>query len=813
MNRKKLVSLLGVLAALTIPSLAIQAATPIPLNLPRPDSKPGDATKPVKVYILAGQSNMVGMGDITGARPPYPSVLLSADPAIIPGSMPIGGSALVAHGVYQSADPKAEKGAVVSLYKGSYDSTADYAKLTPARTATVALGTVAANLPTIDGPHTAVATAWIAVPATGTYALHAGFSDSTHAIVTLDGKEIYRKEVGGKPAYGKVALETGKRYPITITYFKGGSAAFWLEQVDIEGKGDLVTLTKKDNKFPYLLDDAGKWTARNDVFYKEARLHPESAGSALSATSNNGASIGPEVGFGYVMGTFHDEQVLLIKTAQGNRSLGFDFRPPSSGKTDQKGAEEYEGLEYRLMVKGVRETLDKIDKIVPGYNGQGYEIAGFGWFQGHKDSGASKEEYEKHLVNLINDLRKEFKAPKMAAVVASVGFDGYRIVEGPWKGIWEAQMAVGDPKQHPEFAGTAASVDTRDFWREVEESPRAQGYHYNRNPETYLLVGEAMGRAMVRMQGGEAVAIPKSDREAWTAARVAAEAAAAAKPAPTAEQKAASLAALKPMILNGALAAFLGDPRNQPLLQAAIKGEKPARVSPLLNDTLDEAVAYYRAAGINDYDWKPFGGDMKNATWEYFSFNLPKVQADPRAKVVPAVKVAYPAGMENWFARDFDAKKAGWKSGAAPFGERSDNLKLPDWLKDRVGKRAPATLCEDDVLLLRQSFDLPPLKEGHRYRIRVGGSAHNNMGEGYAIYVNGKLLAESKSGIVAWRREGHRPRGGHVYPEFRDEFKSGKVTIAVSNFPMDNRPPEALIPPGDTLSVWMEEMRLPPPGE
>ena len=93
---------------------------------------------------------------------------------------------------------------------------------------------------------------------------------------------------------------------------------------------------------------------------------------------------------------------------------------------------------------------------------------------------------------------------------------------GPWKGVWAAQMAVGDPKQHPEFAGTVASVDTRDFWREVEESPRGQDYHYNRNAETYLLVGEAMGRAMVRLQGGEAEAIPKSDREARVAAEVAA---------------------------------------------------------------------------------------------------------------------------------------------------------------------------------------------------------------------------------------------------------------------------------------------------
>ena len=97
--------------AVALQSLAATGGS-IPRELPRPDGKPGNAAKPVKVYILAGQSNMVGMGDISGARPLYPSVFLSADPAIIPGIMPIGGSALAAHGVYQSADPEARKGAV-----------------------------------------------------------------------------------------------------------------------------------------------------------------------------------------------------------------------------------------------------------------------------------------------------------------------------------------------------------------------------------------------------------------------------------------------------------------------------------------------------------------------------------------------------------------------------------------------------------------------------------------------------------------------------------------------------------------------------
>ena len=793
------------LAAIAWTSFALNvSAKEIPAQLPRPDNKPPVTDKPVKVYILAGQSNMVGMGDINGARPLYPSVFLAADPHIIPGTMPIGGSALAVHGVYQSADASAAKGAKASVYEGAYDPRADYAKLAPAKTATVALGSVSEKLPALDGPHSVVVSAFIDVPAAGNYTVHAGFEDSSHAVVTLDGKEVYRKEVGGKPVLTKVALETGKRYAVAITYFKGGSAAFWLEQVDIEGKGDLVTLTKKDKKFPYLIDDQGKWTVRNDVFYKEARLRPDSAGSPLSATSNNGVSVGPELGFGYVMGTFHDEQVLLIKTAQGNRSLDFDFRPPSSGRAD--AANEYEGLEYRLMVKGVRETLDKIDKILPGYKGQGYEIAGFGWFQGHKDSGSTKEDYEKNLVNLINDLRKEFKTPKMPAVVATVGFHGYRLVDGPWKGVWAAQMAVGDPKQHPEFAGTVASVDTRDFWREVEESPREQDYHYNRNPETYLLVGEAMGRAMVRMLGGEAVEIPKSDREARTAARVAAEAATAAKPAPTAEQKATLLAAIKPMILDGALAGFVSNPRYQPSLQAALKGEKPARVSPYLGDTLDEAADYYRVVGIHDYDWNPFGGDLKGATWDYFGFDLPETQ--DKKKGIGDLKMTCPAGMENWFAPDFDAKKAGWKSGEAPFGVEKDTVKYPEWYGPSK-RTSPKTVCEKDVLLLRQSFDLPPLKEGYRYRIIVGGSVHANSGEGYAIYVNGKPLAESKAGVVAWRREGGKPRGGHVWPGFRDEFKGGKVTIAVSNFPMNNMSAEGFIPARAPLGVWVEEMKIP----
>ena len=70
---------------------------------------------------------------------------------------------------------------------------------------------------------------------------------------------------------------------------------------------------------------------------------------------------------------------MLIKTAQGNRSLGFDFRPPSSGRTDPDN--QFEAAEYKLMIEGVRKTLDNLSSVLPDYQNQGYEMAGFVWFQ------------------------------------------------------------------------------------------------------------------------------------------------------------------------------------------------------------------------------------------------------------------------------------------------------------------------------------------------------------------------------------------------------------------------------------------------
>lgn len=286
--------------------------------------------------------------------------------------------------------------------------------------------------------------------------------------------------------------------------------------------GTLAALTKA-GKYPFLVDAEGKWTVRPDVYYYDARVKQ---GAPLSATANNGKSIGPELGFGFVVGQVLDAPVLLLKSCIGNRSLGWDLLPPGSerfvveGRTyagykdtpdswvegePKKQVDWYAGKQYDTDLANAKEALAHLDAILPGYAGQGYEIAGFVYWQGHKDQNpVHAARYEQNLVRLIACLREDYGAPDAKFVLATIAFGGWQLA-GPGKTVAEAQLAVGDAKRHPEFAGSVRCVEARDFWREADVSPnKRQGHHYFRNAETYMEVGLGLGRAMAELLAGEA---------------------------------------------------------------------------------------------------------------------------------------------------------------------------------------------------------------------------------------------------------------------------------------------------------------------
>ncbi len=214
--------------------------------------------------------------------------------------------------------------------------------------------------------------------------------------------------------------------------------------------------------------------------------------------------IGPEYGFGWVVGDYYEDPVLIIKCSWGGRSLAKNFLPPSIEAYDEPKQDGDTGFHYAEIIRHVKEVTANLDKYVPGYKGKGYEIVGFGWHQGWNDSidQGAVDVYERNLVALIKDLRKDLGVIDMPFVVANTGMRGWDIPDRYKAKVdkhVEAQLAPGDPKQHPEFAGTVAGVETRGFARTKEQSPSGQQFHWNRNWESYYLIGTSMGKAMVNM--------------------------------------------------------------------------------------------------------------------------------------------------------------------------------------------------------------------------------------------------------------------------------------------------------------------------
>jgi alpha-galactosidase len=180
---------------------------------------------------------------------------------------------------------------------------------------------------------------------------------------------------------------------------------------------------------------------------------------------------------------------------------GYKDSPDSWIKgTEPKRIEWYAGKQYDECFDAAKEVLKNFDRSFPHWKGRGYEIAGFAWFQGHKDQNAvHADRYEKNLVQLIKTLRKEFDAPNAPFLVATgCGNEGR---EGFGLQIAEAQLAVdGDMGKYPEFKGNVKSVDIRAFWPDPKKSPKDQSFHYHQNAGTYMQIGEAMGNGMVDLQ-------------------------------------------------------------------------------------------------------------------------------------------------------------------------------------------------------------------------------------------------------------------------------------------------------------------------
>ncbi len=259
----------------------------------------------------------------------------------------------------------------------------------------------------------------------------------------------------------------------------------------------------------------GKYIERSDIWIDYLGRRGN-----LTVGYGSPGKIGPELEFGNRMGDHFNNQVLLIKTAWGGKSIGCDFRPPSAGlpseekinefvrslarrdynnlikqkwnqlkkkspKTPKKEAEEKilktideivkensvkyreevienHGHYYRLMIEEIKKSLAELKTRFPTYKGQGYEISGFVWFQGWNDMyNGFQDEYAENMENFIHDVRRELGKPDLPFVIGIMGQNGFKQATGNMAIVKAAQASMNGIK---EFKGNVLAIPTDVYW-------------------------------------------------------------------------------------------------------------------------------------------------------------------------------------------------------------------------------------------------------------------------------------------------------------------------------------------------------------
>ena len=364
-----------------------------------------------------------------------------------------------------------------------------------------------------------------------------------------------------------ISISAAKIKPVKVFILAG--------QSNMEGKGKIDPLLnhqikdKETKDFFAHFHKNGEYIMRDDVWINYLDRHGE-----LTVGYGSPGCIGLELQFGHIIGDYYDEQVLLIKTAWGGKSIGRDFRPPSSGapsnkvldqlvvkkierdynniirkewnklkkhnpKITRKEVEtessalfdeirkvkkaEYHkqvvnsfGHFYRLMMNEIKTTLSELKTRFPKYDGQGYEIAGFIWFQGWNDMyGDFPNEYAYNLENFIRDVRKELEVPNLPVAIGVMGQNGFKPAKGNMAIVKKAQFSMNDIA---DFRGNVKAIPTDIYWdkRADEAFPTWRNnleewvkigsdfpYHYLGSTITFTRIGQSLAKTILELNSNK----------------------------------------------------------------------------------------------------------------------------------------------------------------------------------------------------------------------------------------------------------------------------------------------------------------------
>ena len=423
--------------------------------------------------------------------------------------------------------------------------------------------------------------------------------------------------------------------------------------------------------------------------------------------TKDGGKIGPEFTFGIFMEKSLNEPILIIKTAWGGRSLNTEFRPPSAGQ-------------YKLP-KEIQEVWDKHPQ---GAHGIPKAEDRKKW-QDDKDaaSGVFYRMMIEHVKKVLADPKRvcpEYDEQAGYEVAGFVWLQGFNdLVDGT------TYPGPDQPGKYDEYSRLLA-----DFIRDVRKDLSA--------PKMPFVIG-------VLGVDGESKNV--NFRNAMAAP--------------------AHLPEFRGNVIAVETAAFWDD---------AIAAAQPKQGE--YNTIIGTAHTLTKDGTINkawkwENYWKPLGSPLpEDRIWRFAT-----VDATEKKDKIEKYDgrrfrdITLPAGMEDWYAPDFDDSQ--WAAGKAPIGKgvwKDSGITL---------EKNPSTWGDGEFLLMRTTFEVEDLN-ADSYRIAVLAR------QGFHVYLNGHKIHT----YIWWQ---DKPQYGSIVlgEEQIQYLKKGKnVLAAYANDQYDLNSPE-----------------------
>ena len=189
-------------------------------------------------------------------------------------------------------------------------------------------------------------------------------------------------------------------------------------------------------------------------------------------------------------------------------------RKPKLPREPKPFSQDDAGHFWREMVEHVNGVLADPKKHHPDYDpGQGYEIAGFVWFQGFNDQFNPEYHgnYADNMKTFIKDVRTSFKTPNMPFVIGVLGTPRTQ------EKVDENAVSIAQRKaaQHSEFRGNVLSVESYKDYSNFSHSIFEKGwpphfhewntvgsdrpYHYLGSGAFFVRLGDSFANAMYKL--------------------------------------------------------------------------------------------------------------------------------------------------------------------------------------------------------------------------------------------------------------------------------------------------------------------------